>query len=95
MDALVLHFLVGAREDTLTVLAGKSWLILVHIGGLFIGIAIAVQSMTFMNLQMHLIVCHVFKFAITSAAQKLLLALMHLFVHSQQVLLKAVKELVN
>lgn len=97
MNALVLHFLVGPRKDTLAILTGKSWLIPLRIGRLFIGIGIAIAiaiQRTFVNLQMHLIVGSIFKFAIASAAQELLLALVHLLVHRQQVLLEAMKDLV-
>lgn len=45
--------------------------------------------MAFMNFQMHLIVGHIIELSITCAAQELLLALMHLLVHSQQILLEA------
>lgn len=96
MDTLVLHLFVRPGEDTLTVLTGKSWFILLSIGRLFIGIGIAIAiaiavQRTFVNLQMHLIVGSIFKFAIANAAQELLLALVHLLVHRQQVLLEAAK----
>lgn len=98
VDTFMLHLLIRPLKYTLTVLAGKSWFILAA-GSLFATVVVnaivngvVVSGLTVVNLKMHLVIGHCIEFTITNAARKLILTLMHLFVHSQQILFKAIKK---
>lgn len=97
MHPFVLDLLVGAREHTLAVLAGKARLLLVSttatVLGTFGGIRIA---RLLVNFKVHVVVDGVVELAVTNATHKLFGGLLvHLLVHRQEVLVEAGGERTN